>query len=199
MSDDNNKYFDDTIVIDNIQSNNSEDVITIYFKNLHSQYLDKDNSYKVSPNGKILSNSLTSNLNENSKGILIKELISHGFEKIPDNFTELELESILKFSRTEMQKEISCAKIEPYSAQVADNGDLKITLLIYNGNSITLTLEKFPLKLKDANNKVVLADFIDLNMEISSKKIGICCLKIGKDILLEEKLDLNTWSITFEV
>ena len=191
----NQNYFDDTIVINNILSDNSEDIITIYSKDLHSQYLDRNNSYKVSPEGKILSNSL----NENSKEILIRKLIDYGFEKIPDNLTELELKGILVYSTTKMIKQIGFGKMDPYSVELDDNGDLKIIILIYNGNTISLTLGEFPLKLKDAKDKVILADLVDLNQEISSDKISICYLKLNKELLKEETIDLTTWSITFEV
>ena len=195
----NQNYFDDTIVINNILSDNSEDIITIHSKNLCGQYLDKYNSYKVSPEGKIAIDDLNSNLNKNSKEMLIKELIDYDFENIPDNLTKLELKNILEYSTSNILKDIRFAKTEPFSVEIADNGDLKIILLVYNGNSIVLNLGEFPLKLKDANNKVIVADFIDLNLEVSSGKIGICYLKLNKEILKEENMDLTTWTITFEV
>ena len=205
MSEMRHNYFDDTIVINNIVSDDSEDIITIYSRNPRKKYADKKNSYKISPNGRIVINNLMGELQEKSlkqgnlRDLLVEELIKIGFERVPTNLTEEELKDIFEYSISKMVRKIGFGKMEPYRVKLTDSGDLEIMLLIYNGNGLSLTLDQFPLKLKDANQKVVFAGLFDFNIEVSSDRIGICCIKINKDVLKEKDMDLTTWSITFEM
>lgn len=205
MSDNNNQeYFKDTIQINNMVSDNSEDVITIYSRNLHSEFSDNNYSYKLTPDGKVLFNTLIDNINGNyyrdkySKDKMIDELIKFGFEKIPDNLNESDIRYILQFSISKIEKNITCGRIYPCIVNITETGDLKVILLMYNGNSITVGLENIPFKLKDARNKVVVVKEIDLNKTVNPKKIGIFCININKNNLIEKEMDLSTWSISFE-
>lgn len=195
----------DTIVIDSSLSGDSSDVITITSSDLNNENSNNNHSYKISSQGKVIINDVLSNLKENHlkdgkwKEILAKELTKYGFEKIPDELDEIHLESILEFSVNKMIKNIQYGQIHPFSVEKADNGDLIIILLMYNGNMHPFDLESIPLKVKDANDKVVFADLANLNKTISPKKIGIYCLRINEENLKENNMDLTKWNITFEL
>ena len=69
---------------------------------------------------------------------------------------------------------------------------------MYNGSDNPITITKFPFKLKDAKDKVLIADFIEINKTATSK-IVICEVKIEKARISEPIPDLATWTVTFEV
>ena len=106
---------------------------------------------------------------------------------------------MLEFSEKEIVKNNKYSKMFPFSVEKTDNYDLKVILLMYNGSSNATDLTKFPFKLKDANDKVIIAGTIDLDKTISSSKIGICEVLIEKTRLIEQLPDLTSWTVTFEM
>ncbi|MBU3175307.1 SLAP domain-containing protein [Clostridium estertheticum] len=87
----------------------------------------------------------------------------------------------------------------PFSVEKTENYDLKVILLMYNGSNNETEINKFPLKIKDANDNVLIADLVDINKTISPYKLGICEVLIEKERLGEQLPDLTTWTITFEM
>lgn len=208
MSNDNQKSFKDTIVIDGSISNNSNSAITIGISDSNNQSSNDNSIYKISEDGKVIFNAILSNLdsltenqlkNEKPREILINELINYGFEKIPVELNEVQLRNILEFSIIKVIKNVQYGQIYPFSVEKANNGDLIITLLIYNSSALSFAMDALPITLTDANNKIVFSDLVNLNKSISPKKTGIYYIKINKDALKEDNINLLTWSITFEV
>jgi SLAP domain-containing protein len=193
----------DTIVINDKLSG----LVTITIENLSKQNLSNNFTYRVCPDGEILGMGADNNIDEklketsvkSSKEVLIEKLIMNGFEKVPENLTELELDSILEFSEKEIVKSNDYSKMFPYSVETTNSDDLKVILLMYNGSNIIATLEKFPFKLKDAKDKVVTAGLIEVNKTINPSKIVICEVQIEKAALSEQTPDLTTWTVTFEM
>ncbi len=204
MSNNKHKDFKDTIVIDKTLREDVDNVITINSGDLNQQSTDDNFNYRISEDDKAITIDLLSNLKEgylkdkDSKEILIKDLTKYGFENIPEDLNETQLKDILEFAISKIFKDVEYGRIYPFSAQKTDNGDLEIILLMYNWNTQPLTLGNVPIKLKDAENKVVFADLADLSKVISPKKIGVYYIKVDKDALKEDKMDLTTWTVTFE-
>lgn len=195
---------DDTVVINELL----DGVVTFTCKNLYSQGGVSNYTYKVSPDGKIIKletdNSISEELTinkskENAKEVLFNMMTRSGFEQIPNNLTEVELEDILEFSKTNIDKKNDYSKMFPFSVKVNNTGDLKVILLMYNGSSKSIPLTKFPFKLKDANDKVQIIDMIDINKTISPSKMVICEVQISKDQLSDKVPDLTSWTINFEM
>lgn len=201
------KSYRETIVIDTSSTDNSDEVVTISAQGLKDKDVYDDCDYKISPDGKIIFNNLSSDLsnlgqehieNKTPKESLIDELTKHGFEKIPADLNEEQLKGILEFYITKVVKNIEYGQLYPFSVEKTDNGDLTVILLMYNRNTIPFALGDIPLKLKDANNRVVFADSINLDKVVDSNKVGIYYIRIDKENLKEENMDLSTWTITFE-
>jgi SLAP domain-containing protein len=182
-------------------------LITITNEDLCEQGLSNNFSYRVCPDGEILDSVADNNIDEklkeapvkSSKEILIEKLIKHGLEHVPEGLTELELNSILDFSEREIVRSNDYSKMFPFNVETINNGDLKVTLLMYNGSSRVTALTKFPFKLKDAKDKVITVGLIDINKTISPFKIGICEVRIEKASFSEKVPDLTTWTVTFEM
>ncbi|MBU3185242.1 SLAP domain-containing protein [Clostridium estertheticum] len=182
-------------------------LVTITTEDLSEQNLSNNFIYKVCPNGEILNAGSENKIDEklkkkavrNSKEILSDKLIADGFDEIPENLTKLELTRILEFSQNKIVKNNNYSRMFPFSVEKTDNYDLKVILLMYNGSNNESEINKFPLKIKDANDNVLIADLVDINKTISPYKIGICEVLIEKERLSEQLPDLTTWTITFEM
>ncbi|MBW9170352.1 SLAP domain-containing protein [Clostridium estertheticum] len=182
-------------------------LVTITTEDLSEQNLSNNFIYKVCPNGEILNVAKENKIDEklekkavkSSKEILSDKLIEDGFEKIPENLSKLELTKILEFSENKIVKNNKYSRMFPFSVEKTENYDLKVILLMYNGSNNETEINKFPLKIKDANNNVLIADLVDINKTISSYKIGICEVLIEKARLSEQLPDLTTWTVTFEM
>ena len=195
----------DTIIIEDVL----DGIVTITSKDLNSQSVEKNLIYKVFQDGKIIkvndSNEIDNEslfnkvIEKTSKDVVIDELINNGFEQIPDTLTELELKNILEFSRINIDKSYNYSKMFPYSVEITDVGDLKVTLLMYNGIEDSISLSKFPFKLMDAKDEIVIADLIDIDKSINPLKIEICILLLKKERLSMQTPDLSEWTITFEL
>ena len=151
-------------------------LVTITTEDLSEQNLPDNFIYKVCPDGEILNvgkenrteKKLKAKSVKNSREILIDKLIEDGFEHIPENLTKLELTKMLEFSEEKIVKNKNeYSRVFPFSVEKNDNYDLKVILLIYNGSKHATTLTKFPFKLKDANDKVIIAGVIDLDKTVS--------------------------------
>lgn len=194
-----------TIVIDD--KLNDLVIITITSEDLAMQNAYNSSTYTVSPAGNILNNIVENNIDENikgltaknSKGILIEKLVKDGFEQVPKDLTESELNRILEFSIKEIDKRNVYSKMFPFSVETTSSGDLKVILLMYNGSNNKIPLTKFPFKLKDANDKVLIIDVININKTVSPSKIAICEFQIERSRISERVLDLTTWTVTFEM
>ncbi|MBU3158321.1 SLAP domain-containing protein [Clostridium frigoris] len=182
-------------------------LVTITTEDLSEQNLSDNFIYKVCPDGEILNvgneNKTDKKLKEkavkNSKEILNDKLMEEGFEKIPEGLSKLDLTKMLEFSEKNIVKNNKYSKMFPYSVEKTDNYDLKVMLLMYNGSNNATEITKFPFKLKDANDNVIIADVVDINKTISPFKIGICEVLIEKARLSEQLPDLTTWTVTFEM
>ncbi|MGH4120710.1 SLAP domain-containing protein [Clostridium sp.] len=195
-----------TIVIDD----KSNDLVTI---TITSEDVTLQNShcssttYKVSPEGKILNNIVETKIDEkieqptdkNYKKMLIEKMIKDGFEQVPKGLTESELSTIIEFSLKEIEKRNDYSKMFPFSVEITSSGNLKIILLMYNGSNSEIPLTKFPFKLKDAKDKLVIVDLIEINKTVSPSKIAICEVEIERARLSEQTPDLTTWAVTFEI
>jgi len=182
-------------------------LVTITTEDLSEQNLSNNFIYKVCPDGEILNIGKENKINEKLKAkavktsqeILIEKLIQDGFEQIPENLTKLELTRMLEFSEKKIVKNNGYSRMFPFSVEKTENYDLKVILLMYNGSKNASEITKFPFKLKDAKDQVVIADIIDVDKIISSSKIGICEVLIEKERLSVQLPDLTTWTVTFEM
>lgn len=192
----------DTILINDKLSG----LVTITTEDLSKRDLTNSFIYKICPDGKILNvheeNKIDEKLEKasvkNPREILVEKLIKGGFEKIPDELTDLELVRALEFSESEIVKNNN-SRMFPFSVEATNKGDLKVILLMYNGSKNEMDVDKFPFKLKDAKNKVLTAGLIDINKTISPSKIAICEVQIEKALLSDQTWDLTTWTVTFEM
>ncbi|MBU3143456.1 SLAP domain-containing protein [Clostridium sp. CF012] len=193
----------DTIVI----KDKLTGLVTITTEDLSAKNSSNSFIYKICPDGKILNIGEENNIDEklkeasvkNPKEILIERLIKGGFEQIPEDLTEIELVKMLDFSEREIVKNNDYSRMFPFSVETTNSGDLKVILLMYNGSTIEVNIDKFPFKLKDSKDKVLIAGLIDINKTISSSKIAICEVQIEKSLLSEQAADLTTWTVTFEM
>lgn len=202
---------DNIIVIKDIVTENSGEIITFSANESAKENLMDSFIYKISSDGKVI---ILNPINENEskfeskrsaitnldrRHVLANELINNSFEDIPTEITEKELEDISEYAKDKIIKGKGYSKMYPFSVEMSDEGSLNVILLMYNGSEESLELTKFPFKLKDASGNVIICDLIDINKTISADKIAICNLVISKDKLIETKIDLSKWEITFEM
>lgn len=207
MKNKNEENFKSTIFVDTELNNILDNVITINSSYSNMKDLDENYSYTISPDGKVIFNDLLNDLrklkanqlkDKSEKELLIDELIKYGFEKVPTDLNETQLKSILEFSIAKIIKNIEYGQFHPFSVEKAASNDLFIILLMYNGNTLPFAVETLPFKLKDADEKVIFAGSINLDKAVSPKKTGIYYIKINKNDLKEDSMDLSKWTITFD-
>lgn len=188
---------DNSIHIENGEQCNVNSVICITVPSKEPSSIKMGNTYifNVEEDGKIVFNTAASeNTNKPaSEGILDM------FEKIPEDLSDYEVNKIVDFLNVKLLTETKNSRIYPYSVKLTDNGDIKVTFVIYNRDSITLGLPKLPVKLTDAHKNVVFAELVDLNAVVNCGKIGIVQTLITRENLKEKNPDLDQWDITFGV
>jgi SLAP domain-containing protein len=196
----------DTIIIINDML---QGAVTITTKDSNNEEEASGITYKVSPDGRLININEESDvdiksifkkpLQKASKEALTRELVEFGFDQIPDNIPESELADILSFSKIKIDKSMEYSKMFPFKVEITNIGDLKVTLLMYNGINDSISLSKFPFKLLDAKDNVLMVDMIDINKSINPFKIAICEVLIGNDRLNNQTPDLIKWTVTFEL
>lgn len=79
-------------------------------------------------------------------------------------------------------------------AQLAEDGNLHVTLLIRNGNTKNITLEKLPLEIIDASGEVVARGGFTLDQfEIKANTSKPWTFIFPKAMVTKENIDLSTW------
>lgn len=192
MSYNDQERFDDTIIIDD----NLGELITI---SAEGQHLDDDHIHKLSPNGKVIISIPKEIDEETSKQKLIDELLKLGFENIPEELNEDELKDIIGFAISKMDTEAAYGQIYPFIVKKCEDESLAMILLMNNKNTFSLDLGQLPITLKDAEGKIIFADFVKLNKEIGAEKVGIYYIKVNKEAVKEKAMDLSSWTISFQV
>lgn len=202
---------DNIIVIKNIITEDSNEIVTISANESAKESLKDSFIYKISADGKVIRlNPVNENKDKyepkksiitkvDNRTILVNELVNNSFEDIPIELKEMELEAINAYAKNKIVKGKGYGRVYPFSVEMSNEGALNIILLMYNGNEESLAFTKFPFKLKDSNGDVIICDLIDINQTISPDKIGICNLVINKDKLIKTEIDLAKWDITFEM
>ncbi|MGK0469362.1 SLAP domain-containing protein [Clostridium sp.] len=190
--------------------------ITETSKEPYSSETENTCVFKVSDDGKVI---IGCKLSENNiKGVTVpsgkvsvkeeslneiplkEENIVDMFENLPKDLSEKEINKIIEFLNKEelnKLKKTGCGSILPYSVELTDNGDIKITLVIYNGGKIQLSLSQMPIKLTDVNKAIVMAELVDINAVVNYGKIGVFENIVTKDKLKENNINLEEWNITF--
>lgn len=121
------------------------------------------------------------------------------FEKIPKDLSQEEINKIKEFIKEKAIIEAACSRILPYSVALTEGGDIKITLVAYDADTLQLNLPKIALKLIDANKSIIIADLVDINIIVNPKKIGIFETIVNKEKLKEETINLDEWEISFSI
>jgi SLAP domain-containing protein len=202
----NNNNNNNNIISVDVECDNINNIITI--TNIDNVESKNECIYKITSHGKVLipieeskgnvrikNNPIKTDLkNKESLNIVANNL----FQEIPTNLAQEVIEKIKAFSKG-IIKTNGYGEMYPYSVKLTDDCDIQVIMLMYNGNSQPMELTKFPFKLMDANDKVIIRDFIDINTTINPNKIGICQIKLDKYKLTETNVDLANWKVTFEV
>jgi len=208
-------------VVINITDKNSIISITVPSTDLYSADAENTCAFKVNEDGTIIINCNTSEDNikvvttsikeeitkeEISSKIVtkpIQETLIDTFENIPEDLSEIEINKVLEFVKGKELKELKELKetrqsrIFPYSVSLTESGDIKITLVIYNGGQFPLYLPQMPIKLIDANKAIIIAELVDINAEVNIGKIGIIESIVSKEKIKENTINLKEWEITF--
>ncbi|MCB2296807.1 SLAP domain-containing protein [Clostridium tagluense] len=190
-----------SVVID-ISDTTSIVSITVPSTELYSA--DKENAcaFKVNEDGKIVINCKIGQVGiEILKTITEEEIKEESlidiFEKIPEGLSEVEINQILEFVTEKNPREEYGGRIYPYSVSEIENGDIKITLVIYNGGKLQLELPQISLKLIDANKSIIIAELVDINAVVNCGKIGVFETIVSKEKLKEDTINLKKWDINF--
>lgn len=79
-------------------------------------------------------------------------------------------------------------------AKQADNGDLRVVLLIRNGSNKNLSLEKLPLVVEDASGEVVAEGAFTLQpLQVKANTSKPWTFIFPKEMVLKRELDLTKW------
>lgn len=188
---------DNNIHVKNIENCDADSVIciTVPSDDLSSVVIENTYIYKVQKNGEII---FTTSNGETTNKLSPKGLLDM-FEEIPDNLSDYDVKKIVAFLNEKSIIETGRSRIYPYSVNRTDNGDIGITFIIYNGDTISLGLPKLPIKLTDANKSVVFAEMVELNASVNHGKIGIVQAVVPKEKLKKEFPNLDQWDILFEM
>ena len=205
-------------VVINVTDENSIISITVPSTELYSADTENTCTFKVTEDGKIIINCDTSEDNikiitapikeevtsEEISNIMdrtpVEESLLDTFENIPKELSEIDINRILEFVKgkdLKQLKETRQSRIFPYGVSLTESGDIKITLVIYNGGQFPLSLPQMPIKLIDASKAIILADLVDINAEVNIGNIGIIETIVSKDRLKENIINLKEWEITF--
>lgn len=91
--------------------------------------------------------------------------------------------------------------ISAYNVLLNSNGELSIILVIRNGSSKNVKLEKLPITVKDARDIVIAKGVFELGQEgisVSSRKARLYSFVFTGENILEDEIHLNKWSVIFE-
>jgi accessory Sec system S-layer assembly protein len=81
-------------------------------------------------------------------------------------------------------------------ATVTENSDLHITALFRNGNSRAIRIQKLPIEIVDGNKKIIAKATFKLdNVEVKPNTSKPWVFIFPNDLVTEENIDLNNWSI----
>jgi accessory Sec system S-layer assembly protein len=81
-------------------------------------------------------------------------------------------------------------------AMVTKNSDLHITALFRNGNSRAIRIQKLPIEIVDGNKKIIAKATFKLdNVEVKPNTSKPWVFIFPNDLVSEENIDLNNWSI----
>lgn len=184
-------------------------------KELFNNEMDNTAIFEIDEDGKIVFN-VTTIENSNEKAIYsIKETNSleksnkiyvnsnnqnliYVFEKVPENISEEQIIEIVEYLN-EKAVEQSGSRIYPYKAELMKNGDLMITLVIYNGDELVLDLKQLPLKVTDADKLVVTADLVEVNAVVSPGKTGVFQSIISREKLRNKSPNMENYTLVFGI
>lgn len=121
------------------------------------------------------------------------------FEGIPDGMSEenrFVLDTFLKSLPRLERGQISFSK---FNLALTPEGEFNISIVIRNGVDKELSIEKLPVKLKDANdNTVFAAEFQFKDFTVSANKARLVTLKAQSNITSTGTIDLNSCKLLFE-
>lgn len=201
-----------------INDSETNDIIcfTVPSEELYSMDIENVCAFKVDSDGKII---LNLEINENNikkvtnsiKEVIAKEellteiselsdeSLLEMFEQLPEDLSENDISEIVEFVKDKTLKKIGCSRILPYSVKLTDSGDIKITLIIYNGDKLILNLPQIPMKLTDANKSIIMAELVDINALVNCGRIRIVETIVSKEKLKENFINSQQWDITFNM
>lgn len=90
--------------------------------------------------------------------------------------------------------------VSPFSIGVEKGGNILVTVVMRNGNSDPITLQKMPMTIKDANGNVVKSTLLDLgNFTVGPFKARICNVAFPTNVEVENSVALNDWAVSFNL
>jgi SLAP domain-containing protein len=90
--------------------------------------------------------------------------------------------------------------VSTFSIGVQKNGNILVTLVMRNGTSKPINLEKIPMTVKDANGTVVKSNLFELNdFSVSPHRVRICNFAFPTGLTLEQDVALDNWKVEYKL
>lgn len=126
------------------------------------------------------------------------KIIGNSFDRVPSDLGETKLLEIMNYINEKVIVEEGQCRMVAYEICKKENEKLIATLFMINNTKETVEITKFPIKLTDANDKVIVKELFDLNLVVAPYKTSITHIAI--DVKNDfHQIDLSKWNISFEV
>lgn len=90
--------------------------------------------------------------------------------------------------------------VSTFSIGVQKNGNILVTLVVRNGTSKQIKLDKIPMAIKDANGTVVKSNLFQLNdLSVNSHRARVCNFAFPTGLTLEKDVALENWTVEFKL
>lgn len=90
--------------------------------------------------------------------------------------------------------------ISPFSVGIQKDGNMLVTVVMRNGNSKPISIDKIPVSLKDPKGNVVKSNLFELNkFTVSPLKAKLCNFMFPTNLQLEKDIALEGWEVVFKL
>jgi SLAP domain-containing protein len=136
-----------------------------------------------------------SSLSEKSEEIIINKDL---YCDISGDMTEGEIALIDEYIKTKINVPENQCQIYIYNVEFnKSTNEITVILFIYNNNDKASELPVIPLKIKDANDKLVISGVYNINAVVSPKKVAVRKLVIKSLISEDKAIDLSKWKVEY--
>lgn len=130
----------------------------------------------------------------------VEEYVATEYENLPEG---IELEDKVVFDRfLEELPQLKSGEfsISTFTIGIQKDGNILVTVVMRNGSSKPIKIEKVPVTIKDIDGNVIRSNLFELeDFVITPLKAKVCNFAFPTTLKLEQDVALDNWSVTFKL